>query len=236
MALAGRAVEPRCSTPRLHRRDALLASVVTGVFGRPRVASAEPEGLLPLDDYIERLDACARSLEAIADELERTGESIDLKTYARMRESLHVGELGRFWVTARGCDKRASGTRERSPFAREKEDMWALIPEKSGPLGRLLRPDFDNPDDKLCLIYSCVNDPSAPASINTLYSLKLFDEGLRAAAKGERATPEGLSFVARDVLEKLATYRALVIEKADRDMLDDAWVNPAPTRWSGVGI
>ena len=99
-----------------------------------------------------------------------------------------------------------------------------------------MRPDFDNPDDKLCLIYSCVNDPSAPASIDTLYSLKLFDEGLREAAKGERATPEGLSFVARDVLEKLATYRALVVEKADRDMVDDAWVNPAPTRWSGVGI
>ena len=237
MALARCSVESRCarsrSTPRCRRRDALLASVVTGVFGHPRVASAE--GLLPLDDYLERLDACARALEAIADELER-GESIDLKTYARMRESLHVGELGRFWVTARGCDKRTSGTRERSPFAREKEDMWALIPEKSGPLGRLLAPDFDNPDDKLCLIYSCVNDPSAPASIDTLYSLKLFDEGLRVAAKGERATPEGLSFVARDVLEKLATYRALVVEKADRDMVDESWVNPAPTRWSGVGI
>jgi hypothetical protein len=37
-------------------------------------------------------------------------------------------------------------------------------------------------------------------------------------------------------LEKLATYRALVVEKADRDMVDESWVNPAPTRWSGVGI
>ena len=70
------------------------------------------------------------------------------------------------------------------------------------------------------LIYSCVNDPSAPASIDTLYSLKLIDESWLKIAR------EGLSFVARDVLEKLATYRALVVEKADRDMVDDAWVNP----------
>ena len=125
---------------------------------------------------------------------------------------------------------------ERSPFAREKEDMWTLIPEKSGPLGRALKPNFDNPDDKLCLIYSCVNDPTAPASIDTLYSLKLFDEGLRIGAKGDAVTAEGLSFVARDVLEKLATYRTLVVEKADSSLMDASWVNPSPASWSGVGI
>jgi hypothetical protein len=31
-------------------------------------------------------------------------------------------------------------------------------------------------DDPLCLVYSCVNDPRAPPSVDVLYALKLLDE------------------------------------------------------------
>ena len=81
-----------------------------------------------------------------------------------------------------------------------------------------------------------MNDPTAPASIDTLYALKLFDEGLRIGSKGDKVTPEGLGFVARDVLEKLVTYRQLVADKADASMVDATWANPASTSWGGVGI
>jgi hypothetical protein len=216
------------------RRGVLFgAALVALTSSAPARASAPAEGLRPLDEYLARLDGCIQQLETLATGFE-SGDAFTPKDYALARQSLHVDELGRFWVTARGCDKYLYGN-ARSPFAREKEDMWKLIPEKSG-LGANLVPNFDNADDKLCLIYSCVNDPTAPASIDTLYALKLFDEGLRIGSKGDKVTPEGLGFVARDVLEKLVTYRQLVADKADASMVDTTWANPASTSWGGVGI
>lgn len=219
----------------LDRRRALLSGAGALAF-RPRPAGAE--GLLPLDEYLVRLDACALQIDAVATELER-GEDTSAKDYGRLRSALHEGELGRFWVTARGADRLATGVDtgvERSPFARDREDMWTLIPEKSGPIGRALRPNFDDADQKLCLVYSCVNDPNAPASIDTLYALKLLDEGLRIGAKGDRVTSDGLASVAREAGEKLAMYRKLIAEKGDRNMVDAEWKNPASVSWSGVGI
>eukprot|EP00951_Prasinocladus_malaysianus_P047719 scaffold651675_cov43-Prasinocladus_malaysianus.AAC.1 len=58
-------------------------------------------------------------------------------------------------------------------LARDEADLFALLPEKAGPISQLLKPNWDNPDDPLCLVYSCVNDPGAPPSINLLYALKL---------------------------------------------------------------
>lgn len=209
------------------------ALVALAPSSAPVLASESAEGLRPLDEYLARLDGCIQQLETLATGFE-SGNAFTSKDYARARQSLHVDELGRFWVTARGCDHYLYGN-ARSPFAREKEDLWKLIPEKSG-LGANLVPNFDNADDKLCLIYSCVNDPTAPASIDTLYALKLFDEGLRIGSKGDKVTPEGLGFVARDVLEKLVTYRQLVADNADAKMVDASWVNPASKSWGGVGI
>lgn len=150
---------------------------------------------------------------------------------AAFKARLHDGELGFFWVTSRGTDRYMMG--QRSPFARDKEDLWKLLPEKSGPLGRLLQPDFDNADDKLCLVYSCVNDPRAPPSIDVLYSLKLLDEGLAT----EGVTAKGLLSNVQDSCAKLDTYLRLVDARADPTVLDDAWRNPAPTRgWGKVGV
>lgn len=211
--------------------------LTTCVFAA-HASPARAEGLLPLDVYLARLETCATQIDALASELEG-GERTSAKDYGRLRAKLHEGELGRFWVTARGCDRRTSREdtgAERSPFAREKADLWALVPEKSGPIGRALRPNFDDPDDRLCLVYSCVNDPSAPSSIDTLYALKLLDEGLRIGAKGDKVTAEGLSYVAREAGDKLASYAMLVKEKADASFVDESWVNPAPATWSGRGI
>jgi hypothetical protein len=155
------------------------------------------------------------------------------KTRTALKTKLHSGSLGRFWVTARGADRYLAGALSRSSFARDKEDLWKLIPEKSGPLGKLLVPNFDNPDDPLCLIYSCVNDPRAPPSIDTLYALKLLDEGF--ATKG--VTARGLSGNCRDAAEKLRAYQNVVRDKADGALVDKEWRNPAPAKgWGRVGI
>ena len=84
----------------------------------------------------------------------------------------------------------------KSDFARGEEDLWKLAPKKSEAISNFLTPDFNNADDKLCLIYSCVNDPSAPPSIDVLYALKLFDEGLKEASK------KGKKNVTRDGLRR----------------------------------
>ena len=106
-------------------------------------------------------------------------------------------------VTSRGSDRYMMG--QRSPFARDKEDLWKLIPEKSGPLGKLLQPDFDNADDKLCLIYSCVNDPRAPPSIDVLYSLKLLDEGLATDGGGRTGRPSIIRSTPFDIIQHRST-------------------------------
>ena len=138
----------------------------------------------PLKEYRTALDGAVSELDAVCAELRAAAGStssvdefdvpayaapLDAVTRASIAHRLHVDELGAFWVTSRGTDRYMAG--ERSPFARDREDLWKLLPEKSGPLGKLLQPDFDNPDDPLCLIYSCVNDPRAPPSIDVLLSL-----------------------------------------------------------------
>jgi hypothetical protein len=156
---------------------------------------------------------------------------LSAKSKDALKARLHSGELGRFWATSRGADRYLAGAR--SSFARDREDLWKLLPEKSGPLGRLLRPDFDNPDDPLCLIYSCVNDPRAPPSIDVLYALKLLDEGLAT----EKVTAFGLMGNCQDAADKLLAYQTLVAAEADASLEDLEWRNPAPAKgWGRVGI
>lgn len=164
-------------------------------------------------------------------ELSELYAPLSAKSKDALKARLHSGELGRFWATSRGADRYLAGVQ--SSFARDKEDLWKLLPEKSGPLGRLLRPDFDNPDDPLCLIYSCVNDPRAPPSIDVLYALKLLDEGLAT----EKVTAFGLVLNCQDAADKLLAYQTLVAAEADASLEDLEWRNPAPAKgWGRVGI
>ena len=221
-------------------------------------SAAVNEPLKPLAEYTAALERAASELAEIAETLaEASGVSADarpapeteddpsyfddpelsvaapLSAKARdaLKARLHSGELGRFWASSRGADRYLASAR--SSFARDREDLWKLLPEKSGPLGRLLRPDFDNPDDPLCLIYSCVNDPRAPPSIDVLYALKLLDEGLATAG----VTAPGLAGNCQDAADKLSVYRALVAAEADATLEDAEWRNPAPAKgWGRVGI
>jgi hypothetical protein len=155
-----------------------------------------------------------------------------------IRKALHENELGNFWEIALGANKYLnSGIK--SDFARGEEDLWKLAPKKSEAISNFLTPDFNNADDKLCLIYSCVNDPSAPPSIDVLYALKLFDEGLREASKKKTVTRDGLREVAKDALDKLQTYEKLVEREASETSSStrEAWKNPAFGKgWHGTGI
>lgn len=192
------------------------------------------EGFFSFDVYFERLEECRRVFDVVVIEFEMCEDFI-VKDFVCLCVLLYIGEIGWFWVIVCGCDKYIVGV-ERSSFVREKEDMWMLILEKFGLFGRVLKLNFDNFDDKLCLIYLCVNDFMVLVLIDMLYSLKLFDEGLWIGVKGDAVTAEGFSFVVCDVLEKFVMYRMFVVEKVDLSLMDVSWVNLLFVSWSGVGI
>mmetsp|Transcript_46126 Transcript_46126/g.115494 ORF Transcript_46126/g.115494 Transcript_46126/m.115494 type:complete len:337 (-) Transcript_46126:91-1101(-) len=138
--------------------------------------------------------------------------------YGTLQAALHEGELGAFWASARGADRYigAGLPGARGALAREQADLFSLLPEAAGPLGALLRPAWDDPDDRLCLIYSCVNDPNAPPSINALYALKLLHVGLGLGARADaRVSPQGLLFNVDDAIEKIEAYLALARAAGD---------------------
>lgn len=219
-----------------------------------RIGGNPSASLQPLETYKKRLKRVEKELSAIVsslgddvDENEVSEDEFDLRQFSgivskseleSIRKALHENELGNFWEIALGANKYLnSGIK--SDFARGEEDLWKLAPKKSEAISNFLTPDFNNADDKLCLIYSCVNDPSAPPSIDVLYALKLFDEGLREASKKKTVTRDGLREVAKDALEKLQTYEKLVEREAVEtpSSAREAWKNPAFGKgWHGTGI
>jgi len=219
-----------------------------------RIGGNPSASLQPLETYKKRLKRVEKELSAIVsslgddvDENEVSEDEFDLRQFSgivskseleSIRKALHENELGNFWEIALGANKYLnSGIK--SDFARGEEDLWKLAPKKSEAISNFLTPDFNNADDKLCLIYSCVNDPSAPPSIDVLYALKLFDEGLREASKKKTVTRDGLREVAKDALEKLQTYEKLVEREAveTSSSAREAWKNPAFGKgWHGTGI
>jgi hypothetical protein len=220
------------------------------------------ETLQPLQTYKNRLRRVERELSAIVSSLRDdaegttggieeaaavTEDEFDLRQFSgvvskadldAIRKALHENELGNFWEIALGANRYLNGS-IKSDFARGEEDLWKLAPKKSEAISNFLTPDFNNADDKLCLIYSCVNDPSAPPSIDVLYALKLFDEGLKEASKKgkKNVTRDGLREVAKDALEKLLTYERLIEREAEDGKSDASWKNPAFGKgWHGTGI
>ena len=229
------------------------ASKIEGRGGRATSAR-----LQPLLDYKTRLRRAEEELKDIISRLQQQQQQqqrmmedenekvlgfsgtkmVSTSEANEVRKTLHENELGNFWEIALGTNQYLNGGIT-SSFARREADLWKLAPKKSEAIANFLTPDFNNADDKLCLIYSCVNDPSAPPSIDVLYALKLFDEGLKEAAKkGKNVTRDGLCEVAKDALVKLQTYENVVEKEANESGARDArWINPAFGKgWHSVGI
>ena len=206
---------------------------------KTRLRRAEEE----LKDIISRLQQQQQQQRMMEDENEKVlgfsgTKMVSTSEANEVRKTLHENELGNFWEIALGTNQYLNGGIT-SSFARREADLWKLAPKKSEAIANFLTPDFNNADDKLCLIYSCVNDPSAPPSIDVLYALKLFDEGLKEAAKkGKNVTRDGLCEVAKDALVKLQTYENVVEKEANESGARDArWINPAFGKgWHSVGI
>ena len=128
------------------------------------------------------------------------------------------------WVTSRGTDRYVSAAR--SPFARDREDLWKLGGPRARCWRKILQPARDNPDDPLCLVYSCVNDPRAPPGATSCTPQTPRDEGRRT----EGVEAGGLLANASDAAEKLQAWTSTRADGLIRSSGTSAWRNPAPAR------
>ena len=67
------------------------------------------------------------------------------------------------------------------------------------------------PNDFLCAVFSCYNDPRAPPSTEMLLTLRLAKDGVKMGLRNDaRITAVGLTASLTDVLEKMDDYLAFV--------------------------
>ena len=67
------------------------------------------------------------------------------------------------------------------------------------------------PNDFLCAVFSCYNDPRAPPSTEMLLTLRLARDGVKMGLRNDaRITAGGLTASLTDVLEKMDDYLSLV--------------------------
>ena len=67
------------------------------------------------------------------------------------------------------------------------------------------------PNDFLCAVFSCYNDPRAPPSTEMLLTLRLAKDGVKMGLRNDaRITAGGLTASLTDVLEKMDDYLSLV--------------------------
>ncbi len=89
-------------------------------------------------------------------------------------------------------------------------DLDDAIAERGGT-GAIQLPGVRRPNDFLCFVFSCYNDPRAPPSTEPLLTLRLARTGVSMGLRNDpRITSEGLRYSLTDVLEKFDAYLELV--------------------------
>lgn len=118
---------------------------------------------------------------AAARELERSAETIDAFVSSAPLEDWEQ----KAWKGVKDEEFLTLSTTERLPMARR-------------------------PNDFLCAVFSCYNDPRAPPSTDALLSLRLTKDGVAMGLRGDpRITFEGMEASLDDVLEKIDAWLAL---------------------------
>lgn len=70
---------------------------------------------------------------------------------------------------------------------------------------------IERPNEFLCFLFSCFNDPTAPPSTDMLLSLKLLEDWVDMGLRGDaRINAEGLMYSVSDVSDKLEGYLAFL--------------------------
>ena len=161
---------------------------------------------------LARAVAGAREARARVAEARATLDGVDARDAPPLREIaslLNTDAVKRLEKNAVVID--AAVVRE--PLAEEERLAWRDVRDEEWLTTRSTTtlPMAKRPNDFLCAVFSCYNDPRAPPSTDALLSLRLTRDGVRMGARGDsRITAVGLAASLDDALEKLDALLALV--------------------------
>ena len=164
------------------------------------------------DADLARAVAGAREARARVAEARATLDGVDARDAPPLREIaslLNTDAVKRLEKNAVVID--AAVVRE--PLAEEERLAWRDVRDEEWLTTRSTTtlPMAKRPNDFLCAVFSCYNDPRAPPSTDALLSLRLTRDGVRMGARGDsRITAVGLAASLDDALEKLDALLALV--------------------------
>lgn len=131
------------------------------------------------------------------------GEKLPLREIARALGSQRAIEAA--------CETIDEYVRD-APLSEAEREAWKRVKDEEflTQSASTTLPMARRPNDFLCAVFSCYNDPRAPASTDALLSLRLTRDGVSMGLRGDsRITAEGLGASLDDVLEKLDAYLAL---------------------------
>ena len=175
-------------------------------------ASASASASSREDADLARAVAGAREARARVAEARATLDGVDARDAPPLREIaslLNTDAVKRLEKNAVVID--AAVVRE--PLAEEERLAWRDVRDEEWLTTRSTTtlPMAKRPNDFLCAVFSCYNDPRAPPSTDALLSLRLTRDGVRMGARGDsRITAVGLAASLDDALEKLDALLALV--------------------------
>ena len=195
-----------------HRLHCLAASTAAATPDPPARA-ADAASFVSLDALVAR---CRDARGELALFEESLATSVSLGTDLPLRDlkrRLGAGALADFPAAATRLDRFID-----APELQDWEEaVWTSVSEETrgsrdidAVTGKRLR-GVERTNDFLCFVFSCFNDPRAPASTDVLLSLKLLGDGVQMGLRGdERITAEGLTLSVQDVREKLDAFLDVV--------------------------
>ncbi|QDZ18085.1 hypothetical protein HOP50_01g05890 [Chloropicon primus] len=190
------------------RRGVVLGLLAGGLFANPLQAYG---GVPPASS----LQACLKSLEGALVELQglrgevqlraRLSASLGPEISKDVRKKLRGGELGKLAKITALVDDYIIGEGELSELD---EAVWqTMMPSSMGR--KTVKVPF-GPNDFVCAILSCINDPRTVPSTDVVLTKKMLDEGLGMGSVADpRITSEGILGNIDDLSEKLTSYVTL---------------------------
>ena len=191
----------------------LAASTAAATSPDPPARAADVASFVSLDALVAR---CRDARGELALFEESLATSVSLGTDLPLRDlkrRLGAGALADFPAAATRLDRFID-----APDLQDWEEaVWTSVSEETrgsrdidAVTGKRLR-GVERTNDFLCFVFSCFNDPRAPASTDVLLSLKLLGDGVQMGLRGdERITAEGLTLSVQDVREKLDAFLDVV--------------------------
>lgn len=175
--------------------------------------AADVASFVSLDALVEQVRAASGELALMSEAL---STSVALGTAPPLKElkrRLGADALAQLPAAATRLDRFIDA----APLEDWETAVWSSVSEETrgsrdieGVTGTRLA-GVERTNDFLCLVFSCFNDPRAPASTDALLSLKLLGDGVSMGLRGDdRITAEGLTLSVQDVSEKLAAYLEVV--------------------------